>query len=70
VRRIANDLQLSEDERAQEIPSGGTTIIASRVHWAKTHLKQAGLVDQPKRGTVQISTQVGRLRHAATIAKS
>lgn len=59
IRRIADDLGLSEEERAAQIPSGSTTIIASRVHWAKTYLKQAGLLEQPKRGVVQI-TQRGR----------
>ena len=34
---------------------GGTKLIASRVHWAKTFLKQAGLVEQPKRGVIKIS---------------
>ncbi len=59
IARIADDLALTENERAEQIPSGGTTVIASRVHWAKTYLKQAGLVEQPKRGLVQIS-EAGR----------
>jgi restriction system protein len=59
VSRMADDLNLTEAEREQEIPSGGTRLIANRVHWAKTYLKQAGLLDQPKRGIVQIS-QRGR----------
>ena len=45
IARIAEDLQLTEAEREQEIPSGDTRLIASRVHWAKTYLKQAGLLD-------------------------
>lgn len=53
--RIADDLALTEKERAEQIPSGGATVIANRVAWAKTYLKQAGLVEQPKRGVVQIS---------------
>jgi restriction system protein len=59
ITRVADDLGLSENERVEEIPSGGTSVIASRVHWAKTYLKQAGLVEQPKRGVVQI-TEAGR----------
>ncbi len=55
IERISDDLGLSAAERAEQIPSGGVTIIASRVHWAKTYLKQAGLVEQPKRGLVTIS---------------
>jgi restriction system protein len=55
IDRIASDLNLTQAEREQEIPSGGTTLIANRVHWAKTYLKQARLLEQPKRGMVQIS---------------
>jgi restriction system protein len=59
IMRIADDLHLTPAEREQEIPSGGTKLIANRVHWAKTYLKQAGLLEQPKRGKVQI-TERGR----------
>jgi restriction system protein len=54
VAKIADDLGLTEEERRQELPGGGV-MIYNRVHWAKTYLKQAGLVMQPKRGMVQIS---------------
>ena len=55
IARIADDLKLTAAEREQEIPSGGQPLIYNRVHWAKTYLKKAGLLDQPKYGTVQIS---------------
>ncbi len=55
VVRMANDLGLSQTEREQMIPSGTVTLIANRTQWAKTYLKQAGLVEQPKRAHVQIS---------------
>ncbi len=55
VARIADDLDLSSKEREQMIPSGSMTVITSRVHWAKTYLKQAKLVEQPRRVYVQIS---------------
>jgi restriction system protein len=57
IERIVDDFHLSEADRAQQIPSGGTSVIASRVHWAKTYLKQAGLVEQPKRGMVRITAR-------------
>ena len=57
IAKIADELRLTEDERGERIPSGGETIISSRVHWAKTYLKQAGLLDQPKRAYVQISAR-------------
>lgn len=55
IARIADDLKLSQAEREQTVPSGAATLIGSRVHWAKTYLKQAGFIEQPKRGTVQIT---------------
>ncbi|WP_158744130.1 restriction endonuclease [Acidisphaera sp. L21] len=57
VARVADDLGLSQSEREQMIPSGSMTIATSRVHWAKTYLKQAGLVEQPTRAHVQISAR-------------
>jgi restriction system protein len=57
VTQIANDLNLSDAERSEQIPSGGTTVITSRVHWAKTYLKQAGLLEQPKRAYVEASAR-------------
>jgi len=59
ISRISDDLKLSPAERSERLPSGGATIIASRVGWARTYLKQAGLVEQPKRGLVQ-ATERGR----------
>jgi restriction system protein len=55
VARIGDDLNLTPEEREKQIPSGTATVIASRVHWAKTFLKQAGLLSQPKRGVVEIT---------------
>ncbi len=55
IGRISDDLGLTERERTETIPSGTKSLIANRVHWAKTYLKQAGLVEQPHRGMVQIS---------------
>ena len=54
VNQIADDLHLTPEERAMET-SGKVRLISDRVHWAKTFLKQAGLLEQPKRGEVQIS---------------
>lgn len=55
VSEIADDLRLTAEERAQTIQSGRTPLIYNRIHWAKTYLKQAGLLDQPERGLVRIT---------------
>lgn len=49
VEKLANDLGLSEEDRAELLPSGRQTTFGNRVHWAR-YLKQAGLVEATRRG--------------------
>ncbi len=49
-KRLADSFNLTEDERAEQIPSGGQAIFYNRIHWAKTYLKQAGLIEYTRRG--------------------
>lgn len=55
VDRLAKDLNLSEHELSELIPSGKQTTFSNRVHWAKSYLKQAGLVEATRRAHFQIS---------------
>lgn len=55
VEEISDDLGLTEEERAQMLPSGRQTTIANRVHWARSYLKQAGLVRNIKRGWYELA---------------
>lgn len=57
--RIANEYQLSEEERSERLPSGKQTVINNRVGWARTYLNKAGLLSIPSKGMVQI-TERGR----------
>jgi restriction system protein len=57
VSVIADELNLTEEEREETIPSGQTTLISSRVAWAVTYLVQAGLLTRPKRGHFVITEQ-------------
>jgi restriction system protein len=59
ISRVSDDLSLTPAERDQMLPGGTGTVIGSRVGWAKTYLKKAGLVEQPQRSQVRI-TQRGR----------
>jgi restriction system protein len=59
VQRLGRDLALSPGELATMLPSGLATTFGSRVGWAKTYLKQAGALSQPRRGVMQI-TERGR----------
>jgi restriction system protein len=55
VDRIAEQLHLTEDERAQLLPSGKQTLFGNRVHWARTYLMKAGLLESTRRGHFRIT---------------
>ena len=46
---------LTEDEVQALLPSGTTTVLASRAHWARTYMAKAGLLTSPKRGRHEIT---------------
>lgn len=56
---LARQFSLSDQERAELLPSGVQPIFSNRVGWARTFLKQAGLLDAPRRGVFRI-TESGR----------
>lgn len=59
VEAMADEFQLTVNERAEMLPSRNSKRINNRVGWAMTYLSQAGLIERPGRGQVMIS-QVGR----------
>jgi restriction system protein len=59
TENVANKCNLSPDEKGQLLPSGQQTVVANRIGWAKTYLKKAGLLENPRRGYVKI-TQEGQ----------
>jgi restriction system protein len=52
---VADHFGLSDDERSALLPSGKAPVILSRVGWALSYLKQAGLLESPKRGLYQLT---------------
>lgn len=59
VETLADELSLTADERTELLPSGRQTLFSNRVGWASTYLKQAGVLEAPRRGVLRI-TQRGR----------
>ena len=59
VEKLAGDFALSADERSHLLPSGRQTTFANRVHWAKSYLGKAGLIELTKRAHFRI-TEDGR----------
>src|SRR5712664_2311166 len=53
--RIAREMALTEEDRAELLPSGKQAIFDNRLGWAKTYLDKAGLVATVKRGVYRIT---------------
>ena len=52
---IAARLGVTNADREIMLPSGQQTVFTNRVAWAKAYLKKAGLLQSPKRGTLQLT---------------
>lgn len=57
IARLADEFNLTPAEREEMLPSGRITLFANRVHWAKTYLKQAGLIEQPRRAHFTLTSR-------------
>ncbi len=57
VEHLAQECGLSEDDRRQLLPSGQQPLFDNRVGWARTYLKQAGLLESTKRGFFRITSR-------------
>jgi len=55
VGAIADQFKLTDEERKALLPSGVQEVLRNRVAWAKSHLKMAGLLANPRRGIYQIT---------------
>jgi restriction system protein len=60
VNQLADHFNLSTEEMSKLLPSGQQPAFYNRVGWARTYLKKAGLLEDPKRGYFQI-TQRGKV---------
>lgn len=52
---LADRFNLSEAERSELLPSGKQPTFNNRVSWAGTYMKEAGLVEKPRRGYLKIT---------------
>lgn len=55
IEIIASHFSLSEAERNELLPSGRQFRFDNRIHWARTYLKQAGLLESTGRGKFRIT---------------
>src|SRR4051794_33402835 len=57
IESLAQNFNLTNEERKMLLPSGLEPIFDNRVHWAKTYLKKAGLLDNSKRAHLKITAR-------------
>ncbi|MBX3550144.1 MAG: restriction endonuclease [Xanthobacteraceae bacterium] len=57
VDEIAKEFSLTEDDLTTQIPSGGQTLLMNRLHWAKTYMGRAGLVESTRRGFFRVTSR-------------
>ncbi len=57
IESLAVEFRLSDEEQNELLPSGNQAVFNNRVGWARSYLKQAGLLTSPKRGHFKITEQ-------------
>lgn len=55
IERLADDFNLTEEERKELLSSGLQTVFDNRVGWARTYLKKAGLLEYTRRSYFRIT---------------
>lgn len=55
AQSLATEFNLTPDELSEFLPSGQQPVFINRIGWARTYLKKAGLLSNPRRGYFQIT---------------
>ena len=54
---LRNEFELTDEERKEKVPSGKQTRFGNRFGWARTYLKQAGLIRYVQRGVYSVTDE-------------
>ena len=55
IEALADQFQLTDEERKELLPSGRQATFDNRVGWARTYMKKAGLLESPRRSYFRIT---------------
>lgn len=55
AQRLAQDFKLTPEELNEFLPSGQQPVFINRIGWARSYMKKAGLLANPRRGYFQIT---------------
>lgn len=57
ITTLADQYKLNADDREHLLPSSKQRTFDNRINWAKSYLKQAGLITYPSRGTYKLTDE-------------
>jgi len=57
IEKLANEFDLTDEDRKALLPSGIQKVFDNRVNWSKTYLKKAGLLENKRRGYFNITDE-------------
>jgi len=52
---LGDQFHLTDDDRTLMVPSGKQTVLANRVHWARTYLDKAGALERTRRSHFRVT---------------
>lgn len=55
IEALADEFNLTDEERSELLPSGQQAVFDNRVGWARTYLKKAGILETTRRGYYRIT---------------
>ena len=56
-QRVARELNLSDSDLQEKVPSGVQTLFVNRVSWAAVYMTKAGLMERVQRGTYRLTSE-------------
>lgn len=57
IEALADEYNLTDEERRELLPSGRQSVFDNRVGWARTYMKKAGLLESTRRGFAKITSR-------------
>lgn len=57
MQHLAREFKLTDDELNEFLPSGQQPVFINRLGWARSYMKKAGLLSNPRRGFFQITAR-------------
>jgi len=55
IELVASNLNLSQEDKDELLPSGKVSVLYNRIHWAKSYMLKALLIESPSRGMIKIT---------------